>query len=311
MGALDFDVHRLALPVIETAIAAGAAWLVLKIGDRFIDRATQNNQKRYRWHKLLSTLLSVAAVVVIGSLWASRLEHAGTFAGLIGAGVAVALRDPLLSIAARIAIFVGHIYNVGDRVEINKMAGDVIDIGFFYTRLMEVGNWISADQASGRIVQFSNSMIFGNAVFNYTQNFGYIWDELELPVTYDSNIQAASAILLEVGGNYTDEFLKGAQTELRRMQRYFLVPSFEVKPAVYIAITSNWISLKMRYVVDPRQRRDAQNFIWGEVFARIQGRKDVAIGSSTMDLTVHGAKPRSSSDEQPGDKPDLPPQVAA
>jgi small-conductance mechanosensitive channel len=239
------------------------------------------------------------------------LQHAGTFAGLVGAGLAVALRDPLLSIAARIAIFVGHIYNVGDRIEMNKMAGDVIDVGFFYTRMMEVGNWISADQNSGRIIQFSNSMIFGNAVFNYTQNFGYIWDELELPLTYDSNIQAASEILLEVGGQYTDDFLKGAQTELRRMQRYFIIPNVEVKPAVYIEINSNWVSLKMRYIVDPRKRRDAKNYIWREVFQRVQGREDLAIGSSTMDLTVHGAKPRSSSTEKPGEKSDLPPGIAA
>jgi small-conductance mechanosensitive channel len=260
---------------------------------------------------MLSTVLSVAAVLAIGALWASRLQHAGTFAGLVGAGLAVALKDPLLSIAARIAIFIGHIYNVGDRIEMNKMTGDVIDVGFFYTRMMEVGNWISADQNSGRIIQFSNSMIFGNAVFNYTQNFGYIWDELELPLTYDSNIQAASEILLDVGGQYTDDFLKGAQTELRRMQRYFIVPNVEVKPAVYIEINSNWVSLKMRYIVDPRKRRDAKNYIWREVFQRVQGREDLAIGSSTMDLTVHGAKPRSSSTEKPGEKSDLPPGIAA
>jgi small-conductance mechanosensitive channel len=191
---------------------------------------------------------------------------------------------------------------VGDRIELNKMTGDVIDIGIFYTRLMEIGNWISGDQASGRIVQFSNSIVFGTPVYNYTQNFGYIWDEIELPLTYDSNARAASDILLQVGRQYTEDFLKGAEADVKRMQRYFLVPDMDFDPAVYAEVTSNWLSLRMRYLVDPRKRRDAKNYIWSEVFKKIQGRKDIAIGSSTMDLTVHGAQPRSSSGEKPGEK---------
>src|SRR5207237_8593116 len=141
-------------------------------------------------------------------------QRAVTFAGVGGAGGAVALREPLVSIAGRIAIFVGKIFNVGDRIEINQMKGDVIDIGFFYTRMMEVGNWIGGDQASGRIVQIPNSKVFGTAIFNYTQNFSYIWDEVHLPITYDSNFDSATRILLDVGGEYTKEFLKGAQEEL-------------------------------------------------------------------------------------------------
>jgi small-conductance mechanosensitive channel len=219
-------------------------------------------------------------------LW-SRLFHAkGTFWGLIGAGLAVALKDPLLSIAGRIAIFAGHMYSVGDRIEISKLTGDVVDVGFFYTRMMELGNWIEGDQATGRMVQFSNSIIFGHAVFNYTQNFSYIWDEITLPVTYKSNVQDASNILLDVGKQYTREFLEGAQAQMRRMKRYFLVPEFELEPTVYLKVTSNWVELTMRYLVEPKKRRAASNFIYSEVFRRVQGRDDIAIASETMDLTV-------------------------
>jgi small-conductance mechanosensitive channel len=238
--------------------------------------------------------------VAIFCLWVHHLQHAGTFAGLVGAGLAVALKEPLLAIAGRIAIFVGHMYNVGDRVEIQQMKGDVIDIGFFYTRMMEIGNWVSGDQASGRIVQFSNSLIFGTPVFNYTQNFGYIWDEIELPITYSSDSKGASKILLDVGNEYTDAFLKGAQAALQKMQHYFLVPKFELKPVVYIEVTSNWISLKMRYVVEPKERRNAKNFLWREIFERIQKREDITIGSSTMDLTVRPAEQKQA--EQPGEE---------
>ena len=131
-------------------------------------------------------MLVLGAVAIVG-LWSKALPHTSTFLGLIGAGLAIALREPLLSIAGRLAVFAGHMYSVGDRIEINKMSGDVIDIGFFYTRMMEIGNWVKGDQYSGRIIQFANAQIFGTAVFNYTQNFSYIWDEIKLPITYASS----------------------------------------------------------------------------------------------------------------------------
>ena len=161
------------------------------------------------------------------------LEHTGTFLGILGAGLAIALKEPLLSIAGRIAILTGHMYSVGDRIQLNQMTGDVIDVGFFYTRMMEVGNWIGADQATGRIVQIPNSQIFGTAIFNYTQNFSFIWDEIKLPVTYASNLEDASQILLDVGSEYTREFLSGAEAELDQMRHYFLVPALEVKPKCF------------------------------------------------------------------------------
>jgi small-conductance mechanosensitive channel len=299
------------IPAIVTAGILVIAWLVAAIGGRIINRAVDDPRQRYSRRQTLRTtivLLAAAAAVVI---WAWKLPHPGTFLGLVGAGLAVALKDPLLAIAGRIAISAGRIYGIGDRIEINQLTGDVIDLGLFYTRMMELGNWIGGDQPSGRTVQFSNSLVFGaNPVFNYTQDFAYIWDEVQIPVTYDSNIRAMSEILSEVGNEYTQDFLKGAEAQLEGMRRYFLVPSVDLKPTVYIEVTSNWVQLTMRYVVAPKDRRSARSFIFGKVFERIQGRKDISIGSSTMDLTVHG-KPRSSSDEEPGEADEMPPIKAA
>lgn len=310
VGILQHFLHyRYSASIIGSAAALLAGWILSKIGQVIVDHAGGDDAIHYRRRKAVNTLLGIGVVVAIFCLWVHHLQHAGTFAGLVGAGLAVALKEPLLAIAGRIAIFVGHMYNVSDRVEINKMKGDVIDIGFFYTRMMEIGNWVGGDQASGRIVQFSNSLIFGTPVFNYTQNFGYIWDEIELPITYSSDTKGASKILLDVGIEYTETFLKGAQQALQKMQHYFLVPKFELKPVVYIEVTSNWISLKMRYVVDPKERRNAKNFLWRQVFERLQKREDITIGSETMDLTVRPAEQKQA--EQPGEEGEKRPRKAA
>jgi small-conductance mechanosensitive channel len=256
----------------------------------YLKRTIKNRNEEFRRRNAFKTLLFVFTAGIITVLWARLLQHTGTFLGILGAGLAIALREPLLSVAGRVAILAGHMFSVGDRIQLNQMSGDVIDVGFFYTRLMEIGNWISGDQVTGRIVQIPNSQVFGTAIYNYTQNFSYIWDEVKLPITYSSNLEAASEILVQIGGEYSREFLQGADAQLEQMRRHALVPEFELKPSVFLRVTDNWLELSLRYVVDPKQRRGASNFIFRETFKRLRERQDIKIASETMDLTVQTKK---------------------
>lgn len=283
-----FAHHRIA--VLGTALILVVSIVSHYLYGTLIEHTIQDRKERFRRRSAFSTILFVCAAGVIVLLWARLLEHTGTFLGILGAGLAIALREPLLSIAGRIAILAGHMFSVGDRIQINNMSGDVIDVGMFYTRMMEIGNWIQADQVTGRILQIPNSQVFGTPIFNYTQNFSYIWDEVKLPVTYSSNFERASQILRDVGGEYTREFLSGAQAQLEQMRQYFLIPAMETQPEVFLRVTDNWLELSMRYVTDPKKRRVATNFIFTEVFKRFREHDDIQIASSTMDLTLHRDK---------------------
>jgi small-conductance mechanosensitive channel len=278
------------VPILGTLIAVAVALALHFAAGLYVRHATDDHRERYRRRKFFTTVIAFAAGIAIVLLWAHTLKQKGTFLGLLGAGLAIALREPLLSIAGRLGIFTGHMYTAGDRIEIQQMAGDVIDIGFFYTRLLEIGSWISADQYSGRILLIPNSLIFGTPILNYTQYLSLIWDEVVLPITYQSNLESATRILTEVGSAYTQQFLSDAEHDLEQMRRQFLVPQLELKPAVYVKVTSNWLELTMRYVVDPKKRRAASSFIYSEVFKRVAKAEDIQIASETMDLTVHRPK---------------------
>lgn len=298
--------HAIALGVTIGVVVLGP--VITAIGKKWIQARVEDPREYYRDRKLLTTVVTIVGAVALALAWGRLVPHHGTFFGLIGAGLAVALREPLLSIAGRVAIFAGRIYDAGDRVQIGSSSGDVIDIGFFYTRMMEIGNWISGDQYTGRILQFPNAQIFGAGVFNYTRDFQYIWDEIPLNITYESNLQAATEIMLEAGNRYTNEFLKEAQQQLHRMQQYFLVADFELKPQVYIKVTTNWVGLTMRYVVDPKKRRSAATFLYRSIFDQIQQRKDIQIGTDTMEITYKRAQSESSAGEKAPGRERIPPE---
>jgi len=277
------------IATIGTAIAIALGFVIDRVGDAIIGRRTRDERQKYTFRTNLRLVLIVAVAVAILFLWARLFKNEGTFFGLLGAGLAVAMKEPLLSIAGRLSIWLGHIFRVGDRIEFQGMGGDVISVGVFYTRMLEIGNWIHGDQATGRIVQFPNSAVYQNSVYNYTQNFSFIWDELALPVTYASDVPAARDILVKTGEEYTRDFLSNAKGELDQLRSEYLLPDLNLKPTVYMRVTSNYIELTMRYLVDPRKRRPASSWLYERIFDRVRANDKISIGSDTMDLTVHGA----------------------
>lgn len=292
---------HLAYPVatVGTAIVLVAAFLVDRLGTVLIRRGNATPQEKYIRRGNLGLLTTLAAAVLLIFLWARLFQNKGAFFGLLGAGVALALREPLLSIAGRLSIWAGHMYRVGDRIEFQQMAGDVIGIGIFYTRMLEIGNWIDGDQATGRIVQFPNASVYQHPVYNYTLNFSFIWDELMLPVTYASDVAAATEILEQTGQEYTRDFLESAHGELERLQRDYLLPDLKLEPAVFTRVTSNYVELRMRYLVDARKRRVANSWLYARIFDRVRGNAKISIGSDTMDLTLHEAKKPASAQQKP------------
>lgn len=114
---------------IGTAVVLVAAFAVDRIGVVLVRRRAETPQDKYIWRSNLGLLVTLAAVIALILLWARLFDNKGTFFGLLGAGIALALREPLLSIAGRLSIWAGHMYGVGDRIEFQYMAGDVIGIG--------------------------------------------------------------------------------------------------------------------------------------------------------------------------------------
>ena len=113
--------------------------------------------------------------------------------GILGAGIAFASQEVIGSFAGFINIVTGNLFRIGDRVRIGEVTGDVLDVSILRTTVMEIGEWVQADQYTGRIVTVANRTVFSDPVFNYTARWPYLWDEIVIPVTYDSDWQFSCA----------------------------------------------------------------------------------------------------------------------
>ncbi|MBK5210368.1 MAG: mechanosensitive ion channel, partial [Flavobacteriaceae bacterium] len=161
------------------------SWLIRKN----INRRITDNAARYRLKKIVRLGSYIFIFILLMLIFTSEMKYFTVSIGIMSAAIAFALQEVILSIAGWFSIFGSNIYKPGDRIEINGIKGDVIDIGLTKTTLMEIGEWVKSDNYSGRIVKISNAFVFKGAVQNYSADFPFVWDEIDIPIKYGSDIK--------------------------------------------------------------------------------------------------------------------------
>jgi small-conductance mechanosensitive channel len=212
------------------------------------------------------------AVLVI---WFGNATGWAAYLGILSAGLAIALQDPVTNLAGWIFISIRKPFAVGDRIEIGDHTGDVIDMRLFQFTLVETGHWVDADQSTGRIIHIPNGWIFRQSTANYTAGFNFIWNELPIVVTFESNWEKAKELLTKVAEKHS--ILKGevAQEQIRQAARKYMIYFQHLTPIVWTSVADNGVILTIRYICEPRRRRSSEGAMWEDVLRAFAGADDI------------------------------------
>lgn len=267
--------------ILWTLFIIFIAWLVRKA----INSTIEDNTIRYRAKKI-ARLVSYALIFLLALItFTGKVQYFTITIGIISAGIAFALQEVILSVAGWIAIFSSNIYKTGDRIEINKLKGDVIDIGITKTTLMEIGEWVNSDNYSGRIVQISNAFVFKGPVYNYSTDFPFVWDEINLPIRYGSDIQLTQEILLKTARATLETYADYAKKHWNQLVKKYLIENAQVEPTLTLKLTDNWIEFNLRYVVDYKKRRITKDNLYKDIKTEIDKTNgNVSLASATFEL---------------------------
>ncbi len=261
-------------PVVGKLIAAVltvvVVFTVVRYSQRVLGRYVEDAQRRYRLRKLITFFGYVLAIFLLSIVYSDKLTGLTVLLGVLGAGVAFALQEIIVSVAGWIALSVGRLYDVGDRVQLGGIRGDVIDIGVLRTTLMECGGWIGGDQYSGRIVRVGNSFIFKEPVFNYSSDFPFLWDEMTLPIRFGSDYDLARKSFQQVLDDLTGEHASRLEGDWRKMTDKYMIENAQLQPMVTLKITDDWVEFVLRYVVDYKKRRSTKDRISSRILDVIE-----------------------------------------
>jgi small-conductance mechanosensitive channel len=268
--------------LLITFIVIAGLWLLERLVLAIVYRRFTDPWTRYRWRKSVTYLFLVVAVLVIGREWLEGFKSLATFLGIVSAGVAIALKDPLANLAGWAFIVWSSPFEVGDRVEIAKHKGDVIDIHLFQFTLNEIGVWVDADQSTGRIVKIPNQLVFTEAVANYDKGFKYVWNEVPVLVTYESNWRKAKEILTAIAVRHAEHLTAEAERDLLAASQQYLINYKKLTPIVYTSTTASGILLTIRYLIEPRRRRGTVSAIWDDVLSEFGKAPDIELAYHTV-----------------------------
>lgn len=286
----DFLFHNqvMSIRIILTLTIIFCLFVLRRLLIATVNRRLDDQDQVYAWRKGSEYLFLFLSLMTIIGIWFDNFGgNVGTYFGLLSAGVAISLQDPLSNLVAWLFIISRHPFETGDRVEVNGVAGDVIDIHLFKFTLIEIGNWVDADQSTGRVIHLPNRLVFSHSVANYTSGFPHIWNEIPIPMTFESDWQLAKKMLQEIADRHSLRPTLEEENEIKRQAKQNNVRVPTMTPVVYTKVSESGVVLTLRYLCKPRRRRNSEQSIWEEVLSLFAEEKELDFAYPTQRIFYH------------------------
>jgi small-conductance mechanosensitive channel len=262
---------------IAAVFAGGAAWR------RAIFRYVHETRRRYQFLLFRKVVIWIAVGAIVAFTLVTELGSVATFVGLLTAGVAVALQNVILSVAGYFFLIGKYGIRVGDRVQIGGVTGEVVDIGLVRFHLLELGSGGTDAQPSGRVVAFSNSIVFQPAagVFKQIPGTSFVWHEISLTFSPEGNTR----MIQDRIANAVDAALKEHREEMEQQMRHMeqtlnSISAIELRPRTRLHITALGIEVTVRFPVGLQNAADIYDRVMREIYAAIEQEPKLKLAGS-------------------------------
>jgi len=271
---------RLGLLAVMIALVFGMGEIWRRASFRYVHDA----RRRYQFLLLRRIVIWTAVVIIVVLTFATQLGSVVTFAGLITAGVAVAMQNVITSIVGYFFLIGKYGLRIGDRVTISGVTGEVVEIGLVRIHLMElVGP--AESQPSGRIVAFSNSIVFQPTagIFKQIPGTNFVWHELKLTLASETNYQAAKECISKAVDSALSNYRESIDTQRRMVETNLsTVSAGELQPKVRLHYTASGIEATVRYPVEIENATDIDDHLMRELLAAIEKEPKLKLISAEM-----------------------------
>ena len=262
---------KILLSVLSVVVLSLLRFIILKL----VYNKMKDVKHRYHWKNGVKNTFYILVILVISAIWFDQFESLATFLGIVTAGLAIALADPIVNLAGWIFIVLRKPFEVGDRIQIGDHAGDVIDQRYFQFTLNEIGNWVDADQSTGRIIHVPNGKVFKVTQANYSQGFSHIWNEIDIVLTFESNWVLAKDILQTIVDKNVETLPDSAQRKLIEASKKFMIFYKTLTPILYTKVVDHGVKITLRYLILPHGRRTSEHVIWEAVLHEFAKHDDI------------------------------------
>jgi small-conductance mechanosensitive channel len=284
----DLYIHGFTQQLLLFLALAIALYLIARIIRQQISQQVPEVNRRHMLRKWVGYAYGLLLLVLGIALFADALAGVGTIIAVVLAGVAIALQDVLKSAVGWLYISGRTGVQVGSRIEVDGVVGDVIDIGFFKTTVLEIGNLVYGRQSTGRLVTIPNSRMIASNVFMSTAYNPFVWQEIRLTVTFESNWERAEAILREIAKEIHEEIAPDLEKGFQKLERRYAFKYGTLTPIVYVSIGERGVELDLRFLIPVRRRRGSVDRVTRRILTAFAAEPDVKIAYPTYRIYQAG-----------------------
>lgn len=293
VGFTEETLHKLVL----TMLVVAGLWAARRAFTGLV-RLVQQDQANPRtvfWARQgASVVFAVVTILGLVSIWFDDPARFATALGLVTAGLAFALQKVVTSVAGYAVIMRGNTFTVGERITMGGVRGDVIDLGFIQTRILEMGEppsvqsadpavWVRSRQYTGRIVTVTNDKVFDTPIYNYSRDFPFIWEELRIPVPFKADHARAEEILLDAARRSTEDIRALSDPVRRLLEQKYLITVDDLSPRVFYRLTDNWLEMTVRFIVREHGIRDIKDAMSRAILQEFRA-SGIEVASATYEL---------------------------
>ena len=239
--------------------------LLLKILNFINKKVSLSEKTLYTINKRNKTILTIIFFIVVLCIWQTNINDFLTIISFISAAITLTLKEIIYNYFCGIYIKISKPIKVEDRIQIDDTIGDVVNLNTLSIELLEVDN--NTNQSTGKIIHIPNSKIFSATIKNYNTAFKYIWTELSLSISLDSDLDKAKKILLKTVSNneIIKEIPKKMQAEIKNSNTEYRIYYNNLTPITYTKILDEKIILTVRFLIHPKKQRNVENMIYETV----------------------------------------------
>lgn len=224
-----------------------------------------NNRLQYKTLNFIKLIISIIQILIIYLIWESNIKNAMTLISFVSAAITLSLKDYILNLFAGFYIKLYKPFKLEDRIEIKGQKGDVINLGSLFFELLEISDNYG-HQSTGVVSIIPNSIIFTETVKNMNKGFKYIWDEIKVQISLDSDVILAKKTLYKIINNI--DVIKNIpikmKNELKNNTSYRMYYN-KYEPMIYTEVKDKHIELNIRFLINPKKARLVESYIWNEI----------------------------------------------
>ena len=243
--------------------------LITKVLIKIYDKLSDNERKIYIFNKKTKIVGTVTIFILLLLIWETHLQNFIYLISFISAGIALSLKDIILNFFSGIYIRLKKPFDVEDRVVVNEIEGDVVNINTMNFEVLEISNREDGEQSTGVIINIPNSVVFTTPIKNYTKVFKYIWNEITVKIPLDSNVKKVKSELYRIVN--TNEVIQQIpnkmENQINNAITDYRIFYNKLKPIIYTKVVDDHIELSVRYLVHPKKARNVESDIWNKILA--------------------------------------------